>query len=57
MKADVFTGVDFKIKMVDIDGTRVKLQVLDVPLCIFASSDLYLRCRYGIQPERRDFAQ
>jgi hypothetical protein len=38
-------------------GARVALQVLDVPLCIFALSDLYLRCRYGIQPDRRGFAQ
>jgi hypothetical protein len=34
VNVDVFTGIDFKIRTVDIDGMRVKLQVLDVPLCI-----------------------
>ncbi len=28
------TGADFKIKTVDIDGTRVMLQVPDVALCV-----------------------
>ncbi len=32
MKADGFLGIDFKIKTVDIDGIRVKLQVLDAAL-------------------------
>jgi hypothetical protein len=34
VKVDFFTGANFKMKMVDIDGMRVNLQVLDVPLCI-----------------------
>ncbi len=34
VNVDVFTGMDYKIKRVDIDGMPVKLQVLDVPLCI-----------------------
>jgi hypothetical protein len=34
VKVDFFTGIQFKLKTVDIDGMRVKLQVLDVPLCI-----------------------
>jgi hypothetical protein len=48
-----FTGADLRgymSKTVDIDGIRVKLQVVEVPHCNskHCFCDLYLRCRFGI---------
>ena len=47
MKADGCTGIDVMEKTVDIDGARVKLQVVDVSLCNLKHCfrDFYLRCR------------
>jgi hypothetical protein len=56
-KADGFTGVSFAEKEVDIDGTFVRLQVVEVPHCNskHCFCDLYLRCRFGIPLDMRAF--